>query len=262
MRSDHELNRQSWDQLAAVHGQDSYYDADALCAGRSSLIAEEESALASAVGSDLNGKRILHLQCHLGFDAISFARRGAEVTGVDFSTVALEKARALAARCGVTVEWVCADVVELPKSLDGAYDLAWATIGVLCWIADVPAWMRCVSGALVPGGKLVLIDGISRTTLIQRLARLVGRGELSVRRPIERGWDYATPLRTGPQVQFRHSVRSIVAAAQSAGLRVTCVEEHVAISSELRLGLVRGRDGRFRRPHGHPVLFTLIAERV
>jgi 2-polyprenyl-3-methyl-5-hydroxy-6-metoxy-1,4-benzoquinol methylase len=47
----------------------------------------------------------------LGFDAITFARRGATVSGVDFSTVALEKAHSLSDRCGVEVEWICADAI-------------------------------------------------------------------------------------------------------------------------------------------------------
>ena len=37
MLADHETNRVIWDQLAAIHGQDAYYDAEALCAGASSL---------------------------------------------------------------------------------------------------------------------------------------------------------------------------------------------------------------------------------
>jgi SAM-dependent methyltransferase len=259
--ADHQLNRECWDLLAAVHGQDAYYDTASLCGGANSLIPEEEAALSAAVGADLEGKRVLQLQCHLGFDAITFARRGASVSGVDFSNVALEKARALAARCGVSIDWVCADVVELPESFACSFDLVWATIGILCWIADLSAWMRSAAGALAPGGKLVLIDGIPRTSLFRRLARLIRPGKLTDRQWIERGWDYATPLRTGPQVQFRHSVRSVVAAAERAGLRIRSLEEHGSISSELCLGLLRGRDGRYRRPHGDPVLFTLIAER-
>jgi SAM-dependent methyltransferase len=240
------LNRASWDQLAKVHGQDAYYDTEALCAGASTLIAEEEAALLSAIGADLRGKRILHLQCHIGFDAITFARRGARVTGVDFSEVALERARALAAHCGVGVDWVCADVLELPQSLRGSFDLVWATIGVLCWIADVQAWMRSAASVLAAGGKLVLIDGIPRP-------RLVGRTE------IPQGCDYATSTRTGPQVQFEHSVHQIVAAAENAGLRVLRLEEHSSISSGLCLGLSCGDDGNYRRADGQPVLFTLVA---
>jgi SAM-dependent methyltransferase len=262
VRADHELNRASWDQLAAIHGQDSYYDADALCAGGSSWIAEEEAALEKALGSQLAGKRILHLQCHLGFDAITLARRGACVTGVDFSTVALGKARALAARCGVAIDWICADVLDLPRSLRGSFDLVWATMGVLCWIGDVSAWMRETAAVLAPGGKLVLIDGVPG-------APPCGPGEpgkdrfAPVRRVLARGRDYATPAQTGPQVQFQHSREAILDAATSAGLRVTHVEEHTSISSHLCIsGLSLGTDGRFRRAGSQePILFTLLAER-
>src|SRR5215217_2717897 len=109
MHPDQELNRASWDELAAAHGQDAYYDSEALIAGASSLMEEEVTALEAAVGGKLAGRRVLHVQCHIGFDSITFARRGARVTGVDFSTVALAKAQSLAERCGVEVEWVCAD---------------------------------------------------------------------------------------------------------------------------------------------------------
>lgn len=262
VRADHELNRASWDQLAAIHGQDSYYDTDALCAGGSSLIAEEEAALEEALGGQLAGKRILHLQCHLGFDAITFARRGACVTGVDFSTVALEKARALAARCGVTADWICADVLDLPPSLRESFDLVWATMGVLCWIGDVSAWMRETAAVLAPGGRLVLMDGVPGAPPHGRGER--GQTRLApVRRMIARGCDYATPALTGPQVQFQHSREAILDAATNAGLRITHLEEHASISSHLCIsGLSRGTDGRFRRTGSQePILFTLLAER-
>ena len=259
---DHELNRASWDRLAEVHGQDAYYDAAALCAGASSLIPEEESALLAALGPDIGGKRILHLQCHLGFDAITFARRGARVAGVDFSTVALEKARELSRRCGVDVEWICADAVALPASLIGRFDLVWATIGVLCWIADAAAWMRGVARVLVPGGKLVLIDGVPKPMYLEALTEGAADDRAQFRRVIDEGLDYATPLRTGPQVEFYRSTRTVIDAATGAGLGIRHFEEHRSISTDLRLGHVRGSDGRFGKPDGRVVLFTLIAERL
>ncbi len=119
MHPDHELNRASWDALAIAHGQDAYYDSEALVGGASSLVEEEEAALADAGCVELAGLRVLHVQCHLGFDSITLARRGARVTGVDFSAVALTRARSLADRCGVEVDWVRADATDLPASLDG-----------------------------------------------------------------------------------------------------------------------------------------------
>ncbi len=260
MHEDHVVNRASWDELAAAHGQDVYYDSESLVAGRSSLIEEEEAALELAVGGKMAGRHVLHVQCHLGCDAITFARGGAQVTGVDFSTVALGKAKALAERCGVDVEWVCADVLELPKRLDGRFDLAWATMGVLCWISDVRAWMRSVGGTLRPGGSLVLIDGHPVDGDVDDRPL-----QASTRRTYESGWDYATPLRTGPQVQFTHSLSEVVSAALAAGLRVVELKEHRAVSDGLCVaGWTQEADGRFRsRVDGEaqPVLFTLVARR-
>ena len=42
---------------------------------------------------DLSGRRVLHTQCHIGTDTLSLARLGADVTGVDFSKVAIAEAR-------------------------------------------------------------------------------------------------------------------------------------------------------------------------
>lgn len=267
MHEDHVINRASWEQLAAVHGQDAYYDSEGLVAGRSSLIQEEEAALQLAVGGDVAGRVVLHVQCHLGCDAITFARRGANVTGVDFSTVALSKARALAERCGVEVEWVCADVTDLPDTLDGRFDLAWATIGVLCWISDVRAWMRSVARTLKSSGSLVLIDGHPGDERDRG-----GSLGTSARTIHERGADYATPLKTGPQVQFTHCLAGVVSAASAAGLHVTELLEHRSASD----GLCNDRwkqesnrwnqesDGQFRRRvdgEVQPLLFTLVARR-
>ena len=102
------INRAHWDALAAAHGQDAFYDTEALVAGADSLHDTEAAGLREAVGA-VAGLDVLHLQCHIGFDAISLARRGARVVGADFSPASLEKARALARRCEVSVSFVEAD---------------------------------------------------------------------------------------------------------------------------------------------------------
>jgi SAM-dependent methyltransferase len=149
---DRETNRAHWDALAAVHGQDAYYDAEALVGGADSLSDHEDAAVRDAVG-EVDGRDVMHLQCHIGFDSISLARRGARVTGVDFSPASLAKARALAARAGVKVEFVEGDATALPGQLHGRFDLVYSSMGVLCWIEDLAAWMRSVRAALRVSGE-------------------------------------------------------------------------------------------------------------
>ncbi len=50
-------------------------------------------------------------------DTLSWARRGAIVTGVDFSAPAIEKAKMLAKKLNIKAKFVLSDVYDLPKIL-------------------------------------------------------------------------------------------------------------------------------------------------
>lgn len=64
--------------------------------------------------------RALDLACGEGRNAVWLAEQGWEATGVDFSSLALERARQLAQTRGVEVRWVEADVTawEAPEPFD------------------------------------------------------------------------------------------------------------------------------------------------
>src|ERR1700754_3383705 len=93
-----EVNRRNWDERAAIHARDTTGDylLERFRAGEDALHAIEAAEL-----GDIAGKRVLHLQCHIGRDTLCLARRGAVVTGLDFSLAALDIARGLAAETGV-----------------------------------------------------------------------------------------------------------------------------------------------------------------
>lgn len=110
-----DLNRAHWDALAAVHGQDRYYDSEGLVGGRVGLRTVEAAAVAEAMG-DVRDRDVLHLQCSHRLDSIALARNGARVTGLDFSAVSLDKARALAIRCGIDADWVQAGDAVAPST--------------------------------------------------------------------------------------------------------------------------------------------------
>ena len=74
------LNRANWDDRTRVHAASDRYDLPGFRAGGDSPRAFELAGL-----GDVHDLRLLHLQCHMGQDTLSWARRGAEVTGLDFS---------------------------------------------------------------------------------------------------------------------------------------------------------------------------------
>jgi SAM-dependent methyltransferase len=262
------VNLAHWEELASLHGEDGdvYYDVDELAAGGSRMGRAEQEAVELAVG-DVAGLDVLHLQCHLGFDAVVLARRGARVVGADFSPTALEKARAVAARCGVEIEYVEADSTALPPALRERFDLVYATIGVITWIDDLRAWMRSVVSALRPGGRLALVDLHPLYNTVGTLDPLLLDYPYSGRAEMDEPGSYAVPdadVAASRTIERAHSLGEVVTAAVAAGLRVDALREHREVDVDPRFMLPREDDGLHRlRISGValPVLFTLVATR-
>lgn len=82
-------NLASWDEAVNVHVASQLYDVEGFKKGRCSLSDIEIDELGPSVHE---GTSLLHLQCHFGLDTLSWARRGAVVTGVDFSGEGIETA--------------------------------------------------------------------------------------------------------------------------------------------------------------------------
>lgn len=275
-----------WESLAGFHGtgEDAYYDVEAIVRGETRMTDLEEGALARATdGRGVAGLDVAHLQSHLGLDSVTMAQRGARVTCIDFSPTALAKAADIAARAGVHVDTVVAEATavgtEQHADLHGRFDLVYVTIGAICWIGDLDAWMGSVAALLRPSGRFVLVE-------IHPLMNVVGSTDPVVMDfPYAddgpRGWSgtgsYANPDAHhvgGATVEYAHSLGEVVTAAIDAGLRIDRLEEHLSVAFDPRGSLLhRDDDGRYRLRLGRgtdegdpaeplPVLFTLLATRT
>ncbi|MEU5633583.1 class I SAM-dependent methyltransferase [Streptomyces rishiriensis] len=254
-----------WDSLAETHGTtatDQSYDVEAFLGGQQTL-----RNIECELAGDVAGKDLLHLHCHFGMDTLNWARLGARVTGVDFSPVAIARARDLAEKAGLVADFVVADTQRLPDSLAAGFDVVVATYGVLSWIADVNAWMRGAVRALRPGGRLVLVDIHPAFQTVLSFEPFVadwpyGGGEAQY---VALTGTYADPsVVTAPRqtVQFPYSIGEIVTAAASAGLVVERLAEHTETESDGRHILPRGADGLYRFPFSDtclPIMYSLRA---
>jgi ubiquinone/menaquinone biosynthesis C-methylase UbiE len=107
---------------------------------------------------DINGKSILHLQCHFGQDTISLSRLGASVTGVDLSDKAIESAKQLAKETNSDATFICCDIYDLLLHLDKQFDIVFTSYGTIGWLPDINKWANIVSMFLKPGGKFVFVE--------------------------------------------------------------------------------------------------------
>lgn len=148
-------NRRSWDRMAELHARGSgaaFYRLEEFIAGECKLAPWEIEEVGPVEGLEL-----LHLQCHIGLDTLSWARRGAQVTGLDFSPQAIEEAREIARRIGVEARFVTGEVQRASELLEGRrFDIAYTGRGALCWLPDLKSWARQCAALCRPGGMLFL----------------------------------------------------------------------------------------------------------
>lgn len=148
-----EINRQSWNTKTEVHLQSEFYDLEGFMNGKTSLNEIELNLL-----GNINGKTILHLQCHFGQDTISLSRLGATVTGVDLSDKAIESAKQIAAKTDSTATFICCDMYDLPNHLDQPFDIVFTSYGTIGWLPDLDKWAKIVSRFLKPNGQFVFVE--------------------------------------------------------------------------------------------------------
>jgi 2-polyprenyl-3-methyl-5-hydroxy-6-metoxy-1,4-benzoquinol methylase len=284
-----EINRRNWDERATVHAQEVLGE-DMLArlrAGEDMLLGIEAAEL-----DDISGKRVLHLQCHIGRDTLCLARRGAVVTGLDFSLTAIEVARRLAEETGLKATFIHGRVDQASQLAPGPFDLVFATWGTLCWLPDLRDWAKVIACVLAPDGELYCADAHPGFVVLEEHAgRLVPTFDFQTppERPLEFVDAEPTTYMGDPTSMthratrvWLHSLSAIFGALMDAGLTVTMFREHevlpwrrYAAQASARSGesivlsgdvesLVAGPDRMWRLRDGHPRLplsFSLKARK-
>jgi SAM-dependent methyltransferase len=230
--ADHvDTNRRNWDERAAIHARDSNgdYMLDRFRAGEDALHSIEAAEL-----GDISGKRVLHLQCHIGRDTLCLVRRGAVVTGLDFSGAALDVARRLSDETGLKADFVEGTVDQAPALTPGPFDLVFTTWGTICWLPDMKQWAKAIAAVLAPGGELYFADAHPAFMVLEEDGeRFMPTYDFQTPadRPLQFAYD--TTYTGDPTImshkstrEWIHSLSAVLGGLIDAGLTITMFREH------------------------------------
>ncbi|MGH8879786.1 MAG: class I SAM-dependent methyltransferase, partial [Stackebrandtia sp.] len=135
------MDAQAWDER--------YRGSDQLFSGLPNGVLVTEAA-------DLPPGRALDVGCGEGADVAWLARRGWQVTGIDISQVALERAAAATADVAGEVTLTRVDLATM-SAPSGPFDLVSAQYFPLPVQPDDHAALRGLLAAVVPGGTLLFV---------------------------------------------------------------------------------------------------------
>jgi len=271
-----DANRAQWDERVPLHVASEFYDQSKLRAGAGELYPIEEGELAALFPDGLEGKRILHLQCHFGADSLVLAQRGATVIGLDFSMPAIRAARALATEVGLAdrTRFINANIYDARHMLPEpeSFDLVYTTWGTIGWLPDVAEWAKIIEWFLKPGGQLYFADGHPSALVFESDAD--GKPVMAypydtegVVDEIDDTTDYAVEgavLENTKTFEWMHPLGDTVSALIAAGLTIDFLHEHYELPWKMFGTLEPTGTGLFRWPDKRwlPLGMSLSATRT
>jgi SAM-dependent methyltransferase len=265
-----DINRRNWDERVAIHARDATgdYMLERFRAGEDALHEVEAAEL-----GDIKGKRVLHLQCHIGRDTLCLVRRGAIATGLDFSEPALVVARELARETNLPAEFVHGTVDDAPKLAPGPFDLVFTTWGTICWLPDMTRWAHVIASVLKPGGELYFADLHPAFAVLEVVdGKLAPTWDFDTRPALPLSFTNATTYTGDPTVmtnqstrEWIHSLSSVLGSLMEAGLSIAMFREHEVLPWQGLSVLMPATERMWRLPDGFPRMplsFSLRAKKM
>ncbi len=227
MTNDHSqhflANKELWNQRTAVHKDSSFYNLAGFKAGENVLNAIELNDL-----GDVEGKKLLHLQCHFGMDTLNWARLGAEVTGMDLSDAAIEEARKLNDELGMNAKFICCNLYDLKDHLNEKFDIVFTSYGTIGWLPDLNKWAAIVSHYLKPGGTFYIAEFHPVVWMFDdeftHIQYYYENKEMIVTENYGTYTDRNANI-TGKEYSWNHSISEVLNALIQAGLQIELFNE-------------------------------------
>ncbi|CAF1635450.1 unnamed protein product [Rotaria magnacalcarata] len=226
-----EINRRLWNDKVDYHVVSPMYDVPGFLRGKNTLNSIELDLL-----GEIQGKRIIHLQCHFGLDTLSLARNGAkQVIGVDLSERTIAKAQelAIAVNLSTSARFICCNIYDIHHHLpldqpDELFDIVFASYGTVNWLPDINRWAQVVSSCLKPDGIFVMVEFHPVLDMFNYSYTHIEQSYFN-QGPIVNDFEGTYADRTAPirnqSVEWCHPLSDVIQALIQNGLRLDTFKE-------------------------------------
>lgn len=252
------VNRDTWNQKVAIHANSEFYNMDGFLEGESSLNSYELEAL-----GDVNGKSLLHLQCHFGQDTLSFARMGAKCTGVDLSDDGIALAKKLNKDLNLDARFVRCNVLETSDHISDLFDIILTSYGTIGWLPDLKPWGKMISERLAPGGVFYIVEF---HPLVWMFDYVSGKAELkygynqkeAIYEEYEGTYADVNSSMISKEYGWNHGLGDVVSALTEQGLIVEFLREHDESPYDVLPDLIQNENGLYvTKDRLYPLIFEL-----
>ncbi|WP_104735622.1 class I SAM-dependent methyltransferase [Hanstruepera ponticola] len=258
-----EINKATWNEKVKIHSKSQMYDLQAFKNGNNSLMPYELNAL-----GDINGKSLLHLQCHFGQDTLSWSRLGAQCVGVDLSDEGIKLAQTLNNELQLDAEFVCCNVLDTSKHINESFDIVFTSYGVIGWLPDLKPWGQMIAERLKPGGTFYMVEF---HPIVWMFDYLKGKPVMkygymqdeAIYEEYEGTYADTNSKMVSKEYGWNHGLGEVINALTEAGLQIDYLNEYDESPYDVLPDLVKTDSGMFiTQDKLYPLIFEVKARKI
>ena len=255
-----EVNKDTWDKKVSIHSKSEFYNVEGFKKGKTSLNSYELKEL-----GNVKGKSLLHLQCHFGQDTLSLSRLGAKCTGIDLSGEGIKKAKILNKELGLDATFIESNLYDVPKNVEGKFDIVFASYGVIGWLPDLKTWGEIIASKLKSGGIFYLIEFhpiVWMFDYLQTPPKLVYPYQNSdvIYEEYKGTYTNNDSDIISKEYGWNHGLGEVVSALTEAGLQIEFLHEFEESPYDVLPAMKKTKDGMFSlKENLYPLLYSIKA---
>lgn len=254
------VNKETWNKKVEVHAKSEMYNLQAFKDGQTSLNSYELSAL-----DHVEGKSLLHLQCHFGQDTLSWSRLGAKCVGIDLSDEAIRLAKQLNEELQLDANFVCCNVLDTSKFVTELFDIVYTSYGVIGWLPDLKPWAKMIAERLKPGGVFYMVEF---HPILWMFDYVEGKAEMRyhynqnevIYEEYEGTYADGSSKIVSKEYGWNHGLSEVINALIDSGLEIEYLNEYDESPYDVFPNLIKTESGMYKLKNQlYPMLFEIKA---